>query len=94
MAHCESCGRELVGGECAPCDQARKEGEDFAREHGMPFETAAALDRRDEREEREYEAMRRWYRPEPCRCPGDMPGSCPGPAFCPMCQDDSEAGAS
>lgn len=22
-----------------------------------------------------------------CRCGGDMPGTCPGPAFCPMEQD-------
>jgi hypothetical protein len=21
---------------------------------------------------------------------GDMPGRCPGPAFCPMCQSDDE----
>lgn len=55
----------------------------------MAQESAAEMDRRDEREEREYEAMRRWYRPEPCRCPGNMPGHCPGPAYCPMCQDDT-----
>lgn len=23
-----------------------------------------------------------------CRCGGDMPGRCLGPANCPMCQDD------
>lgn len=23
-----------------------------------------------------------------CRCGGDMPGNCPGPANCPMCDDD------
>lgn len=53
----------------------------------MTQESAAEMDRRDEREEREYEAMRRWYRPEPCRCSGDMPGHCPGPAYCPMCEE-------
>jgi hypothetical protein len=27
-----------------------------------------------------------------CRCGGDMPGHCPGPAACPMCEssDDDE----
>lgn len=48
------------------------------------------LDQRDAREEREYVAMLRWYHPEQCRCPSDMPGRCPGPSFCPMCQPDEE----
>ena len=26
-----------------------------------------------------------------CRCAGDMPGRCPGPASCPMCQPDESA---
>ena len=26
-----------------------------------------------------------------CKCSGDMPGSCPGPASCPMCQPDEDA---
>ena len=25
-----------------------------------------------------------------CRCGGDMPGKCPGPANCPMCEPDEE----
>lgn len=25
-----------------------------------------------------------------CQCGGDMPGRCPGPAFCPMCQSDAD----
>ena len=25
-----------------------------------------------------------------CKCGGDMPGTCPGPAFCPMEQDEDE----
>jgi hypothetical protein len=25
-----------------------------------------------------------------CQCGGDMPGRCPGPANCPMCQEDEE----
>lgn len=24
-----------------------------------------------------------------CRCAGDMPGRCPGPASCPMCESDA-----
>lgn len=27
---------------------------------------------------------RRW--PARCQCPGEMPGRCPGPAACPLCQ--------
>ena len=26
-----------------------------------------------------------------CQCPGEMLGVCPGPAFCPMQEDRSEA---
>ena len=26
-----------------------------------------------------------------CKCAGDMPGCCPGPASCPMCQPDESA---
>lgn len=26
-----------------------------------------------------------------CKCAGDMPGRCPGPASCPMCQPDESA---
>jgi len=40
----------------------------------------AADDRRD----------REWWRKDACQCRGDMPGRCPGPANCPMCQDDDE----
>ena len=29
-------------------------------------------------------------RAQRCRCGGDMPGRCPGPAFCPMCEPDDE----
>ena len=25
-----------------------------------------------------------------CKCAGDMPGYCPGPQSCPMCQPDDE----
>lgn len=25
-----------------------------------------------------------------CQCPGEMPGRCPGPAFCPMCVPEME----
>lgn len=25
-----------------------------------------------------------------CKCAGDMPGYCPGPASCPMCQPDED----
>ena len=36
-----------------------------------------------------------WHEPPPrtrCQCGGDMPGRCPGPANCPMCEstDDGE----
>jgi hypothetical protein len=30
----------------------------------------------------------------PCQCGDDMPGSCPGPANCPMCQEDEPEDAS
>ncbi len=53
--------------------------------------------------ERTYDDMadewadRKARRGQGCQCAGDMPGSCPGPASCPMCQpaddqDDEEAG--
>lgn len=25
-----------------------------------------------------------------CRCYGEMPGHCPGPAYCPMCEAEDE----
>jgi len=25
-----------------------------------------------------------------CRCGGDMPGRCPGPAYCPCCETSEE----
>lgn len=34
-----------------------------------------------------------WHDPRPsgrCQCGGDMPGRCPGPANCPMCQPEEE----
>lgn len=36
------------------------------------------------------------WAPEPrasdrCQCGGDMPGRCPGPHACPMCQEDDDA---
>lgn len=40
--------------------------------------------RRDAFEERERRNAQR------CRCHGDMPGHCPGPAYCPMCETDAE----
>ncbi len=33
---CECCGEILDDGECAPCNAARKEGEAFVAEFGMP----------------------------------------------------------
>lgn len=35
-----------------------------------------------------YEQRRAWSRATRCQCPGEMPGRCPGPAYCPMCQSD------
>ena len=29
-------------------------------------------------------------RSQACKCVGDMPGHCPGPASCPMCQPDED----
>lgn len=29
-------------------------------------------------------------KPQRCQCSGDMPGHCPGPANCPMCETDEE----
>jgi hypothetical protein len=37
----------------------------------------------------DYDDTRRWG--ERCRCGGDMPGRCPGPASCPLCQTKQEA---
>lgn len=34
-----------------------------------------------------------WHEPrrrDRCECGGDMPGRCPGPANCPMCQPEEE----
>jgi len=38
MDKCEFCGREIINGQCRHCDDARQEGEAFAREHGMPWD--------------------------------------------------------
>lgn len=32
------------------------------------------------------------YRATHCQCGGDMPGHCPGPAACPMCEQEKEEG--
>ncbi len=51
----------------------------------------ADLDDYRDREELRREAIderRAFLRATRCRCSGDMPGHCPGPASCPMCQDD------
>lgn len=36
---------------------------------------------------RDWEEPRRATR---CRCGGDMPGRCPGPANCPLCEEVEE----
>jgi hypothetical protein len=36
---------------------------------------------------REAAEDRARLRSQACRCGGDMPGFCPGPARCPMCAD-------
>lgn len=41
----------------------------------------AALERAEAR------AIRRF---SPCQCGTDMPGTCPGPENCPMCEDDAQ----
>ena len=38
-------------------------------------------------------ADRQSRRSQACKCSGDMPGYCPGPASCPMCQPDDEEDA-
>lgn len=45
-----------------------------------------------ERDEIDYDAWddRRAKRAQACQCGGDMPGRCPGPANCPMCQNEDE----
>lgn len=51
-------------------------------------EIAAGLDR-DEDARRDAIAERRAFlRATRCRCEPGMPGHCPGPAFCPYCQDE------
>lgn len=53
-----------------------------------------AEDRDDERREARAEALA-FRRSASCQCSGDMPGTCPGPANCPMCEppDCDEVGA-
>lgn len=41
----------------------------------------------------ELRAQDRWERrrrSQACQCGNDMPGHCPGPANCPMCEEDEE----
>ncbi len=49
----------------------------------------------DEDDRREAIDERRAYlRRTRCQCPGEMPGRCPGPSFCPMVgpeEDDDDA---
>lgn len=33
---CECCGQRLIDGRCSSCDEDRRQGEEFVREHGMP----------------------------------------------------------
>jgi hypothetical protein len=50
-------------------------------------------DRFDAIELAEFEDERRARNADRCQCGGDMPGRCPGPANCPMCQTDEETDA-
>lgn len=54
----------------------------------------AADAREDERREARADELHR-RRGTACQCGGDMPGTCPGPANCPMCEsfDCDEVGA-
>jgi hypothetical protein len=45
-------------------------------------------DHTDEADARAHDAAKR--RAQSCRCGGDMPGFCPGPDRCPMCERDDE----
>lgn len=51
----------------------------------------ADLARQDARNEARDEDQRAW-RGLACQCGGGMPGTCPGPANCPMCEplDDED----
>lgn len=42
----------------------------------------------DEDLRRETIDQRRALARQRCQCDDDMPGRCPGPANCPLCQDD------
>ena len=43
----------------------------------------------DEDDRREaIDERRRYLRATRCQCGDDMPGRCPGPAYCPMCEVD------
>lgn len=44
----------------------------------------------DALEMEEFAAERRGRHGTRCQCGGDMPGHCPGPANCPMCQPRDE----
>ena len=35
---CECCGRRIVVGECKSCEQDRRDGEEFVRKHGLPWD--------------------------------------------------------
>ena len=42
------------------------------------------------REECEADRQAPWWKAGMCQCHGDMPGRCPGPANCPMCQPQEQ----
>jgi hypothetical protein len=44
----------------------------------------------DELRDAWLERRARARRNGPCRCGNDLPGTCPGPANCPMCQEEDE----
>jgi hypothetical protein len=37
-----------------------------------------------------HDALARGLRWQKCQCGGDMPGRCPGPANCPMCEPSQD----
>lgn len=49
IAMCECCGRDLIDGECLSCNEDRRQGEEFAAKHGMPWERPMSLSEMEKR---------------------------------------------
>lgn len=66
---------------------------EIEREYG-DRESMRDIEREERQRDREdKEGYAEWMaekRGKGCQCYGEMPGHCPGPAHCPMCQQEEE----